>query len=130
MHLRFVILRHHLPAELPRSSHWDLMLEWTGVLLTWSLDQLPAAAQVQEARQLSHHRLAYLEYEGPISGNRGEVTRWDAGVYRWLTEMPGSPDDIPDTLRCHLLGQRLRGTLSLVREGDPCWQVSWQPDAT
>ncbi len=28
----------------------------------------------------------YLDYEGPISGNRGEVKRWDSGEYALLSQ--------------------------------------------
>ena len=34
-----------------------------------------------DAEVLPDHRLAYLDYEGPISGDRGSVTRWDRGTY-------------------------------------------------
>ena len=33
------------------------------------------------ATRLPDHRLAYLEYEGPVSGNRGVVRRIDSGKY-------------------------------------------------
>lgn len=74
---RFVILHHRLAD----GEHWDLMLEHQGTLLTWQLlsepqglESLPIAA-----RRIENHRLAYLDYEGPISGNRGNVRRVEAG---------------------------------------------------
>jgi len=74
---RFVILHH----TLTNGEHWDLMLEHQGTLLTWQLlaeprghESLPIAA-----RRIGNHRLAYLTYEGPVSGDRGEVRRVDAG---------------------------------------------------
>ena len=85
---RFVILHHVLPAEDPRDSHWDLMLEFDDVLRTWALAQRPDSILEADglkhcilAEQLPDHRLAYLEYEGPVSENRGTVTRWDTGEY-------------------------------------------------
>ena len=36
-----------------------------------------------------NHRLLYLDYEGPVSGNRGIVRRWDGGEYRLEDERPG-----------------------------------------
>ena len=88
---RFVLLRHETPPGHPRPSHWDLMLEHAGVLLTWELQTLPGlwaealgedssdAEDTVEARRLSDHRLAYLEIEGPVSGGRGTVQRCDRG---------------------------------------------------
>ncbi len=61
--------------------HYDLMLEVGGVLRTWSLPEPPVAGVELECRLLADHRLAYLDYEGPISGGRGTVTRWDRGTY-------------------------------------------------
>ncbi len=39
--------------------------------------------------QLATHRREYLEYEGPVSGNRGSV-KWlgSAGEYRILEDSP------------------------------------------
>ena len=78
---RYVILRHDLPAQADRGLHWDLMLAVDGTLKTWALEAEPAAARSISAAQLDDHRLAYLEYEGPVSGDRGHVTRWDHGSY-------------------------------------------------
>jgi hypothetical protein len=71
---RFVILTHDHPFV-----HWDLMLEIDGVLRTWRLLAEPAPDRIIGAEALPDHRLHYLEYEGPVSGDRGTVTRWDAG---------------------------------------------------
>ena len=71
---RFAILNHDWPF-----LHWDLLLESEGKLLTWRLLREPAAGATIEAEALPSHRLAYLDYEGPVSGNRGSVTCWDRG---------------------------------------------------
>lgn len=74
---RFVLLEHDHP-EL----HWDFMLEHEGVLKTWRLARLPSrAGETIAATQLGDHRAAYLDYEGPVSGGRGEVKRCAAGTY-------------------------------------------------
>jgi hypothetical protein len=83
---RFVVLRHELPPDLPRPSHYDLMLEDNGVLRTWACEQLPKLGQTVAAERLPDHRLAYLDYEGPVSG-RGDVTRAVSGEYEPVTEM-------------------------------------------
>lgn len=86
-----MILRHETPPAAERGSHWDLMLENRGVLLTWALPDLPpgplpASFERLGIRRLPDHRIAYLEYEGPVSNNRGTVKRVDFGEYQ-LTEL-------------------------------------------
>jgi hypothetical protein len=78
---RFVILLHVTPPESERGTHYDLMLEQDGKLLTWAIAEWPRAGLKLAATRLPDHRPSYLDYEGPISGNRGEVTRVDAGEY-------------------------------------------------
>src|ERR1019366_9850463 len=82
---RFVVLEHDHPV-----LHWDLMLEADGGLLTWRLGQppLPSSAAIKATR-LPDHRMMYLDYEGPISGDRGTVKRWDAGNFD--EEMDSTP---------------------------------------
>jgi hypothetical protein len=74
---RFVILHH----DSPRGEHFDFMLEAGDVLKTWALPRAPAAGVDMDCEALADHRLAYLDYEGLISGDRGGVTRWDGGTY-------------------------------------------------
>ena len=85
---RFVILHHQTPPSFERPTHYDLMLEWGTALRTWALASEPLPGCLIEADALSDHRLAYLDYEGPVSGDRGQVTRWDRGDYRVLRESP------------------------------------------
>jgi DNA polymerase Ligase (LigD) len=82
---RFVILEHDHP-EL----HWDFMLEVGSVLKTWRLAKAPEfKEEAITAQPLGDHRLFYLDYEGPVSGARGKVTRWDAGTYEPLATEAG-----------------------------------------
>lgn len=97
-----------MPAEATVDSHWDLMFEQTGYLFTLRLDCLPVWDNTVEdaahpgkggegrsfttstrgftlaARRLPNHRKKYLNYEGPISGNRGHVSRVSAGTFQRL----------------------------------------------
>ena len=86
------------------------MFEVGGALRTWATEFAPDERQEGEALALPEHRLAYLEYEGPVSGGRGTVTRWDAGDYCVIREEP-------DQWVLDLAGARLRGRLSLERVG-------------
>src|SRR5436190_1089194 len=101
---RFVILQHDHPFP-----HHDLMLEAGAVLRTWRLHGFPHEDEVR-AEPLGDHRLAYLDYEGPVSGGRGRVRREEAGEYTLLA-------DQPDLVRIELIGRRLRGVLELRRQG-------------
>ena len=78
---RFVILFHEMPASSSRPSHWDLMFERRDALLTWALDEEPDTDREIAATQLASHRKDYLHYEGPVSQDRGIVTRWDRGEF-------------------------------------------------
>jgi hypothetical protein len=111
---RFVILEHDHPH-----LHWDLMLEVDGALRTWRLPAPPCDGP-REATALGDHRLAYLDYEGPVSGNRGTVKRWDAGTY--LTERRDAAGWV-----AVLRGGRWSGTVALApRDGDR-WDATCTP---
>jgi hypothetical protein len=104
---RYAILYHQLPAGGQRPSHWDLLLESGETLRTWALIRPPEADKAIAADRLADHRVEYLEYEGPVSGNRGVVSRWDAGTFRWLA-------DGPELVAVALDGRQLKGQLTLV----------------
>jgi hypothetical protein len=101
---RFVILRH----DSPRGEHFDFMLEAGGVLKTWALPDAPEAGVEMNCEALADHRLAYLDYEGPISGDRDAVARWDCGTYtiesqngrEWAVMLAGGKLAGRATLRC------------------------------
>jgi hypothetical protein len=102
---RYVILKH----ETAGGVHFDLMLELAAALRTWSLAQAPLPGVEIHAKALPDHRLAYLDYEGPISGSRGTVTRWDRGTYH--LEQQSKSD-----LILQLDGERLKGRASLAKK--------------
>ena len=106
---RYVILHHELPSEHPRESHWDLMLEDGATLRTWALAEAPVLNRMIAAEPLPNHRAMYLDYEGPIEGDRGQVTRWDHGEFEWRTR---STDRVDVVLR----GERLTARVTLIRE--------------
>lgn len=88
---RFVILSHDWPTP-----HFDLLLEADGVLKAWRLLAEPLGPVAAEPN--FDHRLLYLDYEGPVSGNRGTVTRWDTGMF-----------DGEIGVHVRFVGERLRG---------------------
>ena len=80
---RMVLLRHTLSDG---SAHFDWMMEVAGLtgLLTFRvgvrLDEEGAEEFV--GVRLAEHRAVYLEYEGALSGGRGEVVRVARGACR------------------------------------------------
>ena len=84
-----VVLWHEVgeKSQFNRGSHFDLMLEAEHSLWTWAVEKWPLeTGEGVPALKLPDHRLAYLEYEGPVSGNRGIVSQRDRGIYRIITE--------------------------------------------
>jgi hypothetical protein len=109
---RFVILEHDHPH-----LHWDLMIEVGDVLRTWRLAAPPTSREAIAATALGDHRVLYLDYEGPLSDNRGSVSRWDAGDFSWQTHEP-------DRLAVHLRGGRVQGTAVLIQVQGKEWSFT------
>lgn len=107
---RFVVLLHDLPGG---GRHFDLMLDQGDVLATWQCPQPPEVATTapMSVQRIADHRRVYLDYEGPISGNRGTVMRHDTGEFlieRWS-----------DTeIVVNLAGRRLVGLARLTRQSE------------
>lgn len=110
---RFVILSHDHPFP-----HWDLMLETGDRLRTWRLLEEPAPETSVPAEPLGDHRRLYLDYEGPVSGNRGHVARWDAGTFECV-------DDHDERLRIVLHGERLQLPAEVRMDG-PAAELHWE----
>lgn len=110
---RFAILIHDHPFV-----HWDLLVEQGEVLRSWRLLESPArwvlattdsatTHAVLSAESIPDHRLMYLDYEGPVSRERGSVVHWDGGSCEWL-------ELNEKTARVRLFGSRLCGNLTLI----------------
>jgi hypothetical protein len=84
------------------------MLEQGDSLRTWRLVRPPDTAKSIEAEALRDHRLAYLDYEGPVSGGRGTVERWDVGTYETV-------ESTDDRVVVRFVGRKLIGVASLER---------------
>lgn len=108
---RFAVLLHDHP-----SLHWDFLLEQGESCRTWRLLKAPDAVGDIPAEAIADHRLMYLDYEGPVSGDRGTVTQWDAGTFEWLV----NGDDLVEV---RLTGRSLIGVARLRREGDSSWTL-------
>lgn len=106
---RFAVLVHDYPT-----LHWDFLLEAGSACRTWRLAQLPAMGTQVSAVQIADHRLIYLDYEGPVGGNRGSVTCWDRGIFQWITDDLGR-------VEIELRGSKLDSTCTLTSTGDNQW---------
>ena len=80
---RFCILLHDHPF-----LHWDFLIEKDDHAQSWRLLIQPVCGVPIPAEPLPPHRLLYLDYEGPVSHNRGEVTRVAEGTYQVISEFP------------------------------------------
>jgi hypothetical protein len=73
--VRYVVLHH--TGVVP--EHFDVMIQLPGAakLMTWRILAPPETwgREMPAAERLADHRLAYMTYEGEISGGRGTVTR-------------------------------------------------------
>ncbi len=119
---RFVLLTHDHPFV-----HWDLLVQRGEVLRSWRLLESPdrwrsaADSMVLSAEAIADHRLMYIDYEGPVSRERGSVARWDHGHVEWLV-------DSESTVRLRLSGSQLVGELTLDREpSQPLWSARFYP---
>ena len=109
---RYVILEHDHPV-----LHWDFMLEAGDVLRTWRLKEPPQSGKAVAAAMSFDHRPMYLDYEGPVSGQRGSVTRWDGGTFTWEADTPGR-------VAVLLAGQRLSGRAVLEKTASGDWSFT------
>ena len=125
---RYVVLFHAMPTNSKREDHWDFMLEDGDALMTWALPRQPDEQHDEQpshpipCSQLPDHRLRYLDYQGPVSKDRGEVTRWDRGSFEFLTKDSQAVSAI-------LNGHRLRGTVQLTAE-QGIWLFRFTPQQT
>jgi len=113
---QFALLIHDSPLGL----HYDFLLEDGEVLKTWALPHLPELGLEILCDALADHRSIYLDYEGPISGGRGTVTRWDRGIYSvelWTD----------DAIHVELTGAKLAGRVELRRQAKSSeqWWFKW-----
>lgn len=111
--LRFVV-QHHLA----RRDHYDLRLEWAGVLLSWAVPKGPSYDRKDKrlAVQVEDHPLEYRSFEGTIPKGEygaGVVMLWDEGLWESYTNVEEGLKK--GELKFLLKGRRLKGKWALVR---------------
>lgn len=102
------------------------MIENGERLATWKFPATPesAAKSPIACRRIGEHRRDYLDYEGPISGDRGHVTRHDRGVCRVLVKAESNSEG-SSRWTVAFDGQHLHGRYDLVQEGDQASEGSF-----
>jgi hypothetical protein len=103
--------------------HYDLMIRHGPALATWQLPLPPwevTSDRPIPANRLADHRLAYLSYEGPVSGGRGSVAIAERGTCQVL-----AANDSQWLIR--LEGRSLRGEYCLRQTGTADDQWTFAP---
>ena len=111
--LKFVV-QHHIA----RRDHYDLRLEWDGVLLSWAVPKGPSydTRDKRLAIQVEDHPLEYRNFEGTIPKGEyggGVVMLWDEGCWEPQTDVDEGLGK--GSLKLVLKGRRLKGKWALVR---------------
>ncbi|OQA48662.1 MAG: putative DNA ligase-like protein [Firmicutes bacterium ADurb.Bin300] len=111
--LRFAV-QHHIA----RKDHYDLRLEWDGVLLSWAVPKGPSfnPRDKRLAVKVEDHPLEYRNFEGTIPKGEyggGVMMLWDEGIW----EPRGNADEAlaEGALKFELKGRRLNGNWALIR---------------
>jgi len=121
-----VFLLHQMPPDSGRVDHWDLMFENRDALVTFASPALLNENSEFKVDHLADHRLAYLDYEGPISGGRGAVNRLDQG--RFEVESQTSKE-----LILQIFGQKFCGALTISADSETSgskFLATWMPKLT
>lgn len=107
----YAMKKHHATR-----LHYDLRLEWNGVLLSWVLPEAPScrAGEACEAIEMEDHQRENLLFEGVHE--TGPIMLWDRGTW----EAHPESDDIASSLlrgilRFTLRGEKLKGCWTLTR---------------
>jgi bifunctional non-homologous end joining protein LigD len=110
----FFCVQKHLASHL----HYDLRLEWNGVLLSWAVPKGPSidSSDKRLAMHVEDHPIEYGTFEGviPEGYGAGIVMLWDCGT--WTPEVPDVDAALQKgDLKFTLDGYKLKGSWVLVR---------------
>lgn len=115
----YAMKKHHATR-----LHYDLRLEWSGVLLSWALPDGPScrAGVLRKAIEMEDHNRANLLFEGVH--RTGPIMLWDRGTWEPLD------DDVEDCLRKGILrftlyGEKLKGGWTLARTNRNAQRHIW-----
>lgn len=113
---RVFVIQKHAASSL----HYDLRLEYKGVLLSWAVPKGPSTNPKDKrlAVETEPHPYAYKDFEGIIPKDEyggGTMIIWDEGF--WIPEGDINLEEAFKSGRIKIImqGERLKGTFSLVR---------------
>ena len=98
------------------------MFETGDILTTWQVpnDPMEWPEKTMNCTKIFDHRKIYLDYEGPLSRNRGQVKRCERGTYH--------PFEMSDRLwQVQLQSGELNGLLCLNHLEQDKWQLTFKP---
>jgi bifunctional non-homologous end joining protein LigD len=112
---RFTVSLHDATRE-----HYDLRLEYDGVLASWAVPRGPSLdpGQRRLAVRTPDHDLAGIGFEGAgWKGRRGSgaVVLWDEGTYEPIGDAPVRDALAAGHVVVALAGEKLRGGFALTR---------------
>ncbi|MCA1584065.1 MAG: hypothetical protein LC791_04575 [Acidobacteria bacterium] len=110
----FFCVQKHLASHL----HYDLRLEWKGVLLSWAVPKGPSLnpSDKRLAMKVEDHPIEYGNFEGviPEGYGAGIVMLWDIGT--WAPEVADVDAALrKGDLKFRVDGYKLKGSWVLVR---------------
>ncbi|MEN2989642.1 DNA ligase D [Tistrella sp. BH-R2-4] len=111
-------LTYAIQKHAARRLHYDLRLEWGGVLKSWAITRGPSLdpAQKRLAVRTEDHPLSYAGFEGRIPQGEyggGDVLLWDRGGWEPLGDAGAGLE--AGRLDFVIHGERLRGRFVLVK---------------
>ena len=117
--LRFVV-QHHLATK----DHYDVRLEYNGVLLSWAVPKGPSYKTKDKrlAVMVEDHPVSYRNFEGKIPKGEyggGTVMLFDEGYYKQINDFKKGLKE--GVLKFELFGSRLKGMWSLVHFKEDNW---------
>jgi len=103
--------------------HWDLRLEFDGVLKSWALPKEPPTAEgiKRLAIAVDDHPLGYASFQGTIPEGEygaGTVKIWDSGTFTLIEAKDGE-------YILQIDGNKLDGRYALIRTGSMGNGKSW-----
>lgn len=124
--LRFVV-QHHLA----RKDHYDLRLEWNGVLKSWAVPKEPSYNPKDKrlAILVEDHPLDYRNFEGTIPQGQyggGTVMLFDEGYYEPINDIKKGLKE--GSIKFMLKGKRLKGLWTLVYFKEDNWLLIKEKD--
>ena len=105
------VVQKHFASHL----HYDLRLEFNGVLKSWAIPKQPPTAKgiKRLAIQVENHPLGYAKFHGKIPEGQcgaGKVEIWDKGNYELI-------EKTSKKIIFNLKGKKLKGEYCLIKAG-------------